>query len=157
MPANADSKAEPILVNIVLKAADKAFRLLKFLITLRLPASYYYRYTPSNLLLPRRDAGVTPRTNDVDLTGTYYNAGYGTGMLCSVHSSSPSCQRVLDAFRSLSPNSTSHHDDPFASWITVFSTHICFTYTNDSQYGTRFLLGRSTHKATAKNPRRFRP
>ena len=73
---------------------------------------------------------------DVDLTGTYYNAGYGAGVLCSAHSSPPSCQNILDASRSvdpsLSPNSTS--TDLFASWVPVFSTHMRFTYTNDSRY-----------------------
>ncbi len=80
----------------------------------------------------REDDGIL----EVNLTGTYYNAGYGAGELCSVHSSSPSCESVLDAFRSidpsLSPNSTS--TDLFASWVTIFSTHMRFTYTNDSQY-----------------------
>jgi hypothetical protein len=91
----------------------------------------------SNLPLPRRDAGITPRTNGVDLTGTYYNAGYGTGVLCSVHSTSPSCKSVLDAFRSIDPSHlspTSTSTDLFASWVTLFSTHIRFTYTNNSQY-----------------------
>jgi hypothetical protein len=53
-----------------------------------------------------------------------------------VHSSSPSCKSVLDAFRaidpSLSPNSSS--TDLFASWVTQFSSHIRFTYTNCTQY-----------------------
>jgi hypothetical protein len=92
----------------------------------------------SNPPVPRHD-GVTARVDDgphVELTGTYYNAGYGTGVLCSVHSSSPSCESVLDAFRSidpsLSPNSTS--TDLFASWVTLLSTHLRFTCTNDSQH-----------------------
>jgi hypothetical protein len=93
----------------------------------------------SNLPVPRH-AGVTARVDDgpphVDLTRTYYNAGYGTGVLCSVHSSSPSCQSVLDAFcsidPSLSPNSNSI--DLFASRVTLLSTHVRFTYSNNSQY-----------------------
>ena len=90
----------------------------------------------SNPPLPRH-AGVTPRTDGVDLTGTYYNAGYGTGVLCSVHSTSPSCKSVLDAFRSIDPSSlspTSTSTDLFASWVTLISTHIRFTYTNSSRY-----------------------
>ena len=47
-----------------------------------------------------------------------------------------SCKSVLDAFHSidlpLSPNSTS--TDLFASWATLFSTHIRFAHTNDCQY-----------------------
>jgi hypothetical protein len=131
---NADTKADPIL-NIVLEAAEKAFGSGN---SSSSPSSSSPPATTtvtrrSNLLLPRHDAGVTPRADDhdVDLTGTYCNAGYGTGVLCSVHSTSPSCKSVLDAFRSidpssLSPNSTS--TDLFASWVTLFSTHIRFTY-----------------------------
>jgi hypothetical protein len=79
---------------------------------------------------------VTARVDDgphVELTGTYYNAGYGTGVLCSVHSSSPSCESVLDAFRSIDP-SLSSSTDLFASWVTLLSTHLRFTYANDSKY-----------------------
>ena len=48
-------------------------------------------------------AGVTaradgnPGVSSNDLTGPYYNAGYGTAVLCGVQSSSPSCESVLDA------------------------------------------------------------
>jgi hypothetical protein len=34
---------------------------------------------------------------------TYNDAGFGTGVLCSVHSTS-SCKSVLDAFRSIDPS-----------------------------------------------------
>ncbi|KAF8495154.1 beta-lactamase/transpeptidase-like protein [Russula emetica] len=134
---NADTKADPIL-NIVLEAAEKAFGSGN---SSSSPSSSSTVTRRSNVLLPRHDAGVTPRADDhdVDLTGIYYNAGYGTGVLCSVHSTSPSCKSVLDAFRSvdpssLSPNSTS--TDLFASWVTLFSTHIRFTYytNNNSHY-----------------------
>jgi hypothetical protein len=134
---NADSKAEPIS-NIILEVAEKAFGSGNP--SSPSPANQSTTATRrSNLPVPRH-AGVAARVDDghpqVDLTGTYYNAGYGTGVLCSVHSSSPSCESVLDAFRSidpsLSPNSTS--TDLFASWVTLFSTHVRFTYTNDSQY-----------------------
>ncbi len=124
---NADTKADSIL-KIINKIVEKAFdsRNSSSPITRR-----------SNLLLPRHHAGVTPRKeDDVDLTGTYYNAGYGTGVLCNVHSTSPSCKCVLDAFRSidpsLSPKSTSI--DLFASWVTLVSTHIRFTYINNGHY-----------------------
>ena len=137
MLANANSKAKPI-VNIVLNAADEAFGSGNSSSSSSLPANQ--STTVSRRPKLPRHAGATPCADDcdpgVDRTGTYYNAGYGAGMLCSVHSSSPSCQNVLYAFRSidpsLSPNSTS--PDLFASWITVFSTHIRFTYANDSQY-----------------------
>jgi len=134
---NADSKAEPIS-NIILEAAEKAFGSGKS--SSPSPANHSTTVTRrSNLPVPRH-AGVAARVDDgpphVDLTGTYCNAGYGTAVLCSVHSSSPPCKGVLDAFRSidhsLSPNSTS--TDLFASWVTLFSTHVRFTYTNDSQY-----------------------
>jgi hypothetical protein len=72
-------------------------------------------------------------------------------MLCSVHSSSPSCQNVLDAFRSidssLSPKSTS--PDLLASWFTVSNTHIRFTYTDDNQYSV--TVGSIYPQAYGKN------
>lgn len=78
-----------------------------------------------------------PPPPDVDvLTGSYYNAGYGMGELCSVRSTSASCQSVLAAFctidPSLSSNSTS--TDLFASWVTLLSTHVRFTNATGSQY-----------------------
>lgn len=134
---NADTKADPIL-NIVAKAAEKAFSSRNSSSPSNSPpaTNTVTRRSISNLLLPRH-AGVTPRASDVDLTGTYYNAGYGTGVLCSVHSTSPSCKSVLDAFRSIDPSSlspTSTSTDLFASWVTQFSSHIRFTHTNSSQY-----------------------
>jgi len=131
---NADSMADPIS-NIILKAAEKAFGSENS--SSSSPATTVTRR--SKLPVPRH-AGVTARVDNstphVDLTGTYYNAGYGTSVLCSVHSSSPSCESVLDAFRSidesLSPNSTS--TDLFASWATLLTTHVRFTYTNHSKH-----------------------
>jgi hypothetical protein len=129
---NADSKAEPIS-NIILEAAEKAFGSGNS--SSSSPATVTRRSNPP---VPRH-AGVTARVDGgphVDLTGTYCNAGYGSPVLCSVHSSSPSCKSVLDAFRSidpsLSPNSTSI--DLFASWAMLLSTHVRFIYTNDSNY-----------------------
>jgi hypothetical protein len=82
----------------------------------------------------RRDDGAGAPPDVVDLTGTYYNTGYGTVVLCSVHSSSPSCGSVLDDFRTIDPFLSSDSTDLFAPWNTVSSTHARFTYTNSSQY-----------------------
>ena len=128
---NADSKADSI-INIVLKAAEKAFG--SGVSSSSPPAN---QTTASRRSKLPRTAGVTPRADGdapgVDLTGTYYNAGYGTCVLCSVHSTFPPCENVLDAFRSIDP-SLSTSTDVFASWVTVLSTHLRFTYTNDSKY-----------------------
>jgi hypothetical protein len=95
--------------------------------------------TPRSTILPR-PAGVTARADSagtppyLDLAGTYHSTGYGTVVLCSVDSSSPSCRNVLDDFRavneSISPNST----DLFASFDTLWSKHAHFTHTNASEY-----------------------
>lgn len=125
---NADSKGEPI-IDIVLEAFGFGNS-----------STSSPSVTRRSGLLPRH-AGVTARVDDgpphVDLTGTYYNAGYGTGVLCSVHSSSPSCESVLDAFRSIDPSLSvpnSNSTDLFASWVTPLSTNVRFTYANNSQY-----------------------
>ena len=124
---NADDKGDSIS-DIVGKIAEKAFGSEN-----SSPATVRRR---SNQLTPRH-AGLTARGDDgppnADLTGTYCNAGYGTGVLCSVHSSSPSCKSVLDAFRSIDPSLLTS-TDLFASWITLASTYIRFTYTNDGKY-----------------------
>ena len=93
----------------------------------------------SRSILPRH-SGLTSRTENagtppsLDLAGTYHSTGYGTIVLCSTHSSSPSCQSVLDDFRainkSISPNST----DLFASFNTLWSKHAHLTHTNDNKY-----------------------
>jgi hypothetical protein len=102
--ASADAK-EISIKNIILKALEKAFT---------------------------SDSAGTP--SYLDLAGTYNNPGYGALVLCNVHSTSPSCESVLDDFRavnkSLSPSST----DLFAHWRTVWTTHVQFTYTNASHY-----------------------
>jgi hypothetical protein len=85
-------------------------------------------------LTARAHDGDAPAPSDVDLlTGTYFNAGYGSGELCSVRSSSPSCKSVLDAFHAIDPSLSANSPDLFASWITLLSTHVRFT-ANDSQY-----------------------
>jgi hypothetical protein len=131
---NADSKADPIS-DIILEAAEKAFGSGNS--SSSSPANHSTAVTRRSDLPVPRHAGVTARVDDgrphVELTGTYYNAGYGTGVLCSVHSSSPSCESVLDAFRSIDP-SLSSSTDLFASWVTLLSTHLRFTYANDSKY-----------------------
>ena len=133
---NADTKEDAIL-DIVLKASEQLFGSLNSSSPSTPPPATAVTRRSSSLSSRRAGVTVTPRGgDDVDLTGTYYNAGYGTGVLCSVHSSSPACKSVLDAFHSidlsLSPNSTS--TDLFASWATLFSTHIRFAHTNDCQY-----------------------
>ena len=102
---NADTKEGPIQ-DIVLKAAAIA---LSSRYTSPSPSS-----SPPTVTIPRRSdppllrhhTGVTPHKGDnVDLTGTYYNAGYRTGVLCSMQSASPSCKCVVeDAFRSSDPS-----------------------------------------------------
>jgi hypothetical protein len=133
---NADTKADPIQ-NIILKAAEKVLGSQNSSSPSNSPPAATTVMRRSNLQLPRH-AGVTPRADSdgVDLTGTYYNAGYGTGVLCSVYSTSPSCKSVLDAFHSIDPSvsTKSTSADLFASWVTLFSTHIRFTYTNNSNY-----------------------
>ena len=130
---NADAKALS-LEKIILVVAEKVFG----------------AGNPSNLspaddsitsrsILPR-DSGVTTRADsagtppNLDLAGTYHSTGYGTVVLCSVRSSSPSCRSVLDDFRSvngsISPNST----DLFASFNTLWSKHAHLTHTNASKY-----------------------
>lgn len=82
--------------------------------------------------MAREDSPAT--LSYLDLAGTYFNAGYGTGVLCSVNSPSPSCQSVLDDFRSVDKSLSSDSTDLFVSWDTPFSTHLRFTHTNGSQY-----------------------
>ena len=133
--ANADTKGSS-LERIILGVADKVFG-----------AGNSSNFTPANdsitsrSILPRdSDSSVTTRADSagtlpsLDLAGTYHSTGYGTVDLCSVNSSSPSCQSVLDDFRavngSISPNST----DLFASFDTVWSSHIHLTHADASRY-----------------------
>ena len=138
MLANTDSTDVPIS-DILNAAAAKAFGLADPSSSPANQSTASRRSTPPNADMMARaegdSAGASP--SDVDmLTGTYHNPGYGTGVLCSVRSTSSPCKSVLDAFYaidpSLSANSTSA--DLFASWITVLSTHVRFTYTNAGQY-----------------------
>jgi hypothetical protein len=73
---------------------------------------------------------------NVDQTGTYYNAGYGTSVLCSMQSASPSCKCVVeDAFRSIDP-SLSLQTRPRTIYSPLGTRYLPptsgFTYTNNS-------------------------
>ena len=134
--ANTDSSDVPIS-DILNAAAAKAFGPTD---SSSSPATVSRRSTPppnADMMARADDDSTGASPSEVDmLTGTYYNPGYGTGVLCSVRSTSSPCKSVLAAFYaidpSLSANSTSA--DLFASWITVLSTHVRFTYTNAGQY-----------------------
>jgi hypothetical protein len=139
MLANADDK-QSYLTDIIGWVAEKAFSTE----TSSSPsANTSTLFSRTNL---RRRSGMSPREEnttplgDLDLAGTYHNAGYGTAELCSVHSSSSSCQSVLADFRSvdksLSPNST----DLFISWITTWTSHVRFIHAN----GTQFIISSGT-------------
>ena len=136
--ANADSK-QPSMIDIALLVAEKAFGLGTGISSSSPSANTStLRRTASN---QRRHAGVTSRADgtavphyDVDLAGTYYNSGYGTAVLCGVHSSSSSCQSILDDFRSVDKSLSSNSTDLFASWKTTWSSYLRFTRTFGSQY-----------------------
>ena len=135
--ANADAR-QPSLIDIALLVAEKAFGL-----GTGIPSSSpsaitsTLRRTTSNA---RRGAGVSSRADgtaaphyDADLAGTYYNSGYGTAVLCGVHSSS-SCQSILDDFRSVDQSLSANSTDLFVSWKTTWSSYLRFTHTIGSQY-----------------------
>jgi hypothetical protein len=123
--ANADDK-QSAMTDIALRVANKAFGL----------GTGNSSYTPSN----DPSTGVTSPADSAapvnypDPAGTYFNAGYGTAVLCSVHSSSSACQVVLDDFRAVDKSLSQNSTDLFSSWITPWTSHIRFTHTNDSQY-----------------------
>ena len=145
--ANADSKDTAVL-NISLAAAAIAFGIGESPPPPAIPSTASRRSEQPRhaSLTARGDHGDAPAPSDVDLlTGIYYNAGYGTGELCSVRSSSPSCKSVLDAFHAIDPSLSPNSPDLFASWITLLSTHVRFACTNGSQYliyiGSIYLQG----------------
>jgi hypothetical protein len=107
---SADAK-EISIKNIILKATEKAFA---------------------------SDGARTP--SYLDLAGTYHNTGYGALVLCNVHSTSPSCESVLDDFRALNNSISPNSIDLFAYWRTVWTTHVQFTHTN----ATRYLISTGT-------------
>ena len=130
---NADEKGSSI-EKILLGVAEKAFgagNSSNFL-----PAD---NSITSRSIMPRH-SGLTPRTDNagtppsLDLAGTYHSTGYGTIALCSVHSSSPSCQSVLGDFRAINKSISPDSTDLFASFITLWSKHAHLTYTNANKY-----------------------
>ncbi|KAH9991459.1 beta-lactamase/transpeptidase-like protein [Russula vinacea] len=120
--ANADSK-DTALLNITDAAAAIAFG-----IGGASSPTANQPTTSRRSKLPRRASLVT-RGDD---GGALHR--YGSGELCSVRSSSPSCKSVLDAFHATDPSLSPNSPDLFGSWVTLLSTHVRFTYTNDSQY-----------------------
>jgi len=114
----------------------------------------------SRSMLPRHaSAGVFPRAGDMgapsysDPAGTYCNAGYGTLVLCSVHSSSPACKGVQDdvlaANGFLPPNSP----DLLTYWGAVWDKHGYFAYSNGSSYD--LLIGTIYPHGYGKNSTPF--
>jgi hypothetical protein len=132
--ANADAK-QPYMVDIAGLVAEKALGLGSG----ASPSDNTSTRSRTNL---RRRTGVSPleeRTaalDVLDLAGTYCNAGYGTAELCSVRSSSPSCQSVLADFRSVDKSLSSNSTDLFASWKSTWASHVRLTHAN----GTDFIL-----------------
>ena len=138
--ANASLKQSSIF-NIILEAAQKAFGLA---------ASSSPSSSPSSPLtnqsaVPRRRirdlrADVAARTYGAaspsypDFAGIYYNAGYGTAELCSVASTFPSCQSVLNDFRSVDESLSANSTDLFISWNTPLTSHILLAATGGTQY-----------------------
>ena len=136
--ANADAK-QPSMIDIALLVAEKAFSLGSGIPSSSPSANTStLKRTTNN---PQRRAGATSRAGgtaaphyDVDLAGAYYNSGYGTAVLCGVHSSSSPCQSILDAFRSVDKSLSANSTDLFVSWKTTWSSYLRFTHTTGSQY-----------------------
>jgi hypothetical protein len=154
--ANADDKDSPIS-DIIVAVAQKAFNT-----TTSSVSSTDEQPTSTAPPTKRRwIADVTARSNTTSvlsplfLEGTYYDAGYGSILLCSVLSSSPPCQSVLADFHSvdnsLSPNST----DLFVPWNGVTDKHIRFAHTNDSQYSYSMSIGTVYPEGYGKNSTPF--
>jgi hypothetical protein len=153
--ANADSK-NTVLEDIIAAVALKVFNIT---------SSVSQPDEPSSASSTKREwyAGVTARANatsalsPLDLGGTYFNAGYGLAVLCSVLSSSPTCQSVLADFHSVDPSlsSNSNSTDLFASWNGIFSKHIRFTQSNASQYSYLISVGTIYPHGYGKNSTAF--
>ncbi len=131
--ANANAKGSA-LSNIILGVAEKAFGAGN---SSNIPPTN--NSVTSRSILPR-DARVIARANGagapsyLDLAGTYYSTGYGTFVLCSVRSSSPSCQSVLDDFRAVNKSISATSTDLFSFINTVNSKHAQLTYANANKY-----------------------
>jgi hypothetical protein len=129
---NGDAKDTPIL-DIILKVSEKAFG-----------SADTSSSPPANQPTNSRHSTLPRHTTDLmadsagapslDLAGTYYNPGYGALVLCSVHSTSPSCESVLNDFRTLNNSFSPNTTDLFAYWRTVLTTHVQFTHRYASQY-----------------------
>jgi len=129
--ANADDKGEA-LTNITLIVGEKALGIAS--------SSPAANQSIASRTQHKRRADVTTRADNVtgplalDLAGTYFNAGYGTAVLCSMRSSTPSCQNVLRDFESVDKSLSPNSPDLFVSWNSPFLSHIRFTHTNGTQY-----------------------
>jgi hypothetical protein len=132
---NADDESQqPAIYNITLLALAKAFGLEA---TSGSSPANTSTFSSSNQQRRASISALQSRASSspyLDLAGTYYNAGYGTWVLCSVHSTSSSCQSLLDDFRSVDNSISPNSSDLFVSWETVISSQLRFTYTNDSQF-----------------------
>lgn len=133
--ANADAK-QLSMTNIALLAAKKALGSETGNHTSSSPtnASTPLRANPRRHIRVASQVESTAAPPSLDIAGTYFNAGYGTAVLCGVRSSSSSCQNVLDDFRSVDKSLSSNSTDLFVSWITTFGSHVRFTHLNDTQY-----------------------
>lgn len=131
--ANADAKG-PSIEKIILGVAQKAFGAGNFSDVPPADDSI----TPRSVLPQHVDATArgdsAGRPPNLDPTGPYYSTGYGTVVLCSVNSSSPSCQSVLDDFRAINKSISSDSIDLFASFNTVWSKHALLTHINGNEY-----------------------
>jgi hypothetical protein len=151
--ANADGKNK-VLEDIIAAVALKVFNIT---------SSVSQPDEPSSASPTKREwhAGLTARANatsalsPLDLGGTYFNAGYGLTVLCSVVSSSPTCQSVLADFHSVDPSLSSNSTDLFASWNGVFSKHIRFTQSDASQYSYLISVGTIYPHGYGKNSTAF--
>ena len=136
--ANADAK-QPYMIDIAGLVAAKALGLDTGVSP---PANISTR-SRTDL---RRRSGVSPLAKRsaalgvLDLAGIYHNAGYGTAELCSVRSSSSSCQSVLADFRSVDKSLSSNSTDLFAFWKSTWTSHIRLIHAN----GTQFVLSIGT-------------
>jgi len=132
--ANADAK-QPSMLNIAALAAEKLLGSeTGNSSSSPTNASRLSRANPQRRSRVASHAESTAALDPLDIAGTYFNAGYGTAVLCSVHSTCSSCQNVLDDFRSIDNSLSSNSTDLFVSWISVFSSHARFTQANDTQY-----------------------
>jgi len=133
--ANASLKRSYIY-DIIIGAAQKAFGLAA--------SSSSSSSSPNQPAVSRRrmrdlPADVAARTDAAaspsypDFAGIYYNAGYGTAELCSMASTSSSCQSVLNDFRSVDESLSANSTDLFSSWKTPVSSTMRFA-ANGTEY-----------------------